>query len=48
MSAYLGESDAFDTALARFAVEYADQTSDDLAELRRAVDRGIIEAHEGI
>lgn len=48
LSGYLGRSTLFDTAIASFAVAYADQAERDHAELRRAVDSGRVVAHEGI
>jgi hypothetical protein len=47
ISAYLGEGDTFDKAIASFSKDYADQTEKDHAELRAAIDSGKIEAIEG-
>jgi len=47
ISAYLGEGDIFDNAIAQFSKDYADQTERDHAELRKAIDSGSIEAIEG-
>ena len=44
MTGYLGTSDRFDQAIARFAVAYADQTERDHAALVAAVRSGRIEA----
>jgi hypothetical protein len=44
ISGYLGKSDAFDQALARFAAAYADQTERDHAALVRAVRSGRVQA----
>jgi hypothetical protein len=44
ISGYLGKSDRFDRALARFARGYADQTERDHAALVKAVRSGRIEA----
>lgn len=48
IAGYLGQGEVFDRALTVFAREYADQAERDHAELRKAVDTGRIEAHEGI
>jgi hypothetical protein len=40
ISGYLGKSDAFDRAIAAFAVDYADQAERDYESLRRAVRSG--------
>jgi uncharacterized protein (DUF2252 family) len=45
---YLGTSDAFDEAVASFAIAYADQTERDHAELVAAVRAGRVEATTGI
>jgi uncharacterized protein (DUF2252 family) len=45
ISGYLGKSDAFDEAIARFAKAYADQTERDHAALKAAVSAGKIEAY---
>jgi uncharacterized protein (DUF2252 family) len=47
ISAYLGESDTFDKAIASFSKDYADQTERDHAVLRAAIDSGKIQAIEG-
>jgi hypothetical protein len=44
ISGYLGKSDAFDEALADFAVAYADQTEADHALLKQAVHSGKVQA----
>ena len=44
ISGYLGKSDVFDQALAKFAVAYADQTESDHRLLRNAVRAGRLEA----
>lgn len=44
LSGYLGKGDAFDQALAAFAVAYADQNEKDHAALKRAVKAGKVEA----
>jgi uncharacterized protein (DUF2252 family) len=43
ISGYLGKSDAFDTAIERFALAYADQTEADHAALKRAVRAGKVQ-----
>jgi uncharacterized protein (DUF2252 family) len=45
---YLGRGDAFDEAIASFAVAYADQTERDHAALRAAVRQGRLAAESGI
>jgi hypothetical protein len=47
ISAYLGEGDTFDKAIASFSKDYADQTERDHAVLRAAIDSGKIQAIEG-
>jgi uncharacterized protein (DUF2252 family) len=47
IAAYLGKSDAFDAAVARFSVTYADQNERDHAALRSAVRSGRIRALVG-
>ena len=47
ISAYLGEGDVFDRAIASFSKDYADQTERDHTELRAAIDSGKIQALEG-
>jgi uncharacterized protein (DUF2252 family) len=44
LSGYMGKGDAFDKALADFAVAYADQNEKDHAALDRAVRKGTVEA----
>jgi uncharacterized protein (DUF2252 family) len=44
LSGYLGRTDAFDQALGRFAVDYADQTERDHAGLAKAVKSGRVQA----
>ncbi|HEX7159485.1 MAG TPA: DUF2252 family protein, partial [Edaphobacter sp.] len=44
ISGYLGKSDAFDDAIADFAVAYADQTEADHALLKQAARSGRIKA----
>jgi NAD(P)H-dependent flavin oxidoreductase YrpB (nitropropane dioxygenase family) len=44
ISAYLGDSDAFDTAVAAFAQAYADQTERDHAVFKQAVRAGHLKA----
>jgi uncharacterized protein (DUF2252 family) len=48
LAAYLGEDDAFDRALAGFAITYADVNEADHADLLKAIDEGRIEATLGI
>lgn len=48
IAAYLGKSDAFEKALARFAVAYADQNEKDHALLRDAVGSGRMQTVSGI
>ena len=45
---YAGSSDRLDTALARFARLYADQTEADHAALVKATDRGIVPFERGL
>jgi uncharacterized protein (DUF2252 family) len=47
IASYLGKGDAFDRALADFAVAYADQNERDHAALRKAADEGRIPVREG-
>ena len=47
LSGYLGKSDAFDQALSKFAVSYADQTERDYAALVKAVKSGRVPAITG-
>jgi uncharacterized protein (DUF2252 family) len=44
ISGYLGSNDAFDTAMGKFALAYADQAERDHAELKAAVRKGEIAA----
>ena len=44
LSGYMGKSDAFEEAIADFAVSYADQNEKDHAALKSAVDRGKVKA----
>ncbi|MGE5358950.1 MAG: DUF2252 domain-containing protein [Bacteroidales bacterium] len=44
LSGYMGKSDVLDTAIAKFAVAYADQNEKDHAALARAVKKGTVEA----
>ena len=48
IAAYLGNSDAFDRALAEFAEHYADQNERDHAALSDAVATGRIAASTGL
>ena len=48
IASYLGGGDAFDRALAEFAVAYADQNERDHAALRSAADGGQIVVREGL
>jgi uncharacterized protein (DUF2252 family) len=48
IATYLGKGDAFDRALADFAVSYADQNERDYATLVEAAKDGRIEAKEGL
>jgi uncharacterized protein (DUF2252 family) len=48
ISAYLGKSDEFDKAIARFAVKYADHTERDHAAFVRAIRDGRLTAIEGV
>ncbi len=41
---YLGKSDAFDSALAKFAASYADQADRDYAALVKAIRAGRLKA----
>lgn len=47
IAAYLGKSDAFDAAVAKFSVAYADQNEKDHAELRSAIRSGKVRAVVG-
>src|SRR5215471_9209583 len=44
LSGYMGRSDAFDEAITRFSVAYADQNEKDHAALQRAIKAGKVEA----
>ena len=48
IAAYLGDSDRFDTSIARFAERYADQNDHDCRAFTQAVRSGRIEAVEGV
>jgi Uncharacterized protein conserved in bacteria (DUF2252) len=48
IGSYLGSSDVFDKAMARFAEAYADQNERDYAALKEAVDSGRVEAETGL
>ena len=48
IAAYLGKSDAFDRAIAAFAVAYADQNERDYALLKEAVASGRLAAETGL
>ena len=48
LAGYCGNSDQLDTAMARFAMDYADQTEADHARLRKAIKAGKLEALEGV
>ena len=48
IAAYLGDSDAFDRAIADFAEAYADQNEHDYAALKQAVDTGRVAAQVGL
>ena len=48
IAAYLGKSEAFDRAIAAFAVVYADQNESDYALLKEAVASGRLEAETGL
>ena len=48
IAGYLGKGDAFDGAVARFALSYANQTERDHAELLKALHAGKIHASEAI
>ncbi len=48
IAGYLGPGEAFDDALVRFAVSYADQTEADHERLAKAVGQGRIEAVTGL
>jgi uncharacterized protein (DUF2252 family) len=44
LSGYMGKSDAFDQAIAKFGVAYADQNEKDHAAFKRAVEKGKVKA----
>ncbi len=44
LSGYMGKSDAFDQAIVKFALAYADQNESDHAAFARAVEKGTVEA----
>jgi uncharacterized protein (DUF2252 family) len=48
ISAYIGEGNGFDKAVADFALAYADQTERDWRALLDAIDEGRINAHDAI
>jgi uncharacterized protein (DUF2252 family) len=48
IASYLGQSDTFDRAMARFAETYADQNERDYAALKSAVDDGRVVAEFGL
>lgn len=48
ISAYLGKGDAFDEAVADFSKRYADQNERDYEAFRKAVEKGRLEALEGV
>ena len=48
IGSYLGKSDAFDTAVTRFAIAYADQNVIDHAALAQAVASGRLTAVLGV
>jgi uncharacterized protein (DUF2252 family) len=48
IASYLGDSDAFDRALATFAETYADQTESDHAALAQAASSGRVQAEVGL
>jgi thiamine monophosphate kinase len=48
IAGYLGNSDTFDRAMARFAEAYADQNEKDYAALKTAVETGRVGAEFGL
>jgi hypothetical protein len=48
IAAYLGKGNAFDRAIARFSVAYADQNERDYAALQEAVATGRLVAETGL
>jgi hypothetical protein len=47
LAGYLGKSDVFDRAIARFAASYADVVDADYATFMAAIERGEIDARDG-
>ena len=47
IASYIGKSDAFDHAIAEFAVTYADQNQRDYEALQAAIKQGTIKAETG-
>jgi hypothetical protein len=47
IAAYLGKSDAFDRAIAKFGVAYADQNERDYRALKEAIASGRLAAETG-
>jgi uncharacterized protein (DUF2252 family) len=48
IAAYLGPSDAFDTAITSFSRAYADQNEHDYEQFAKAIHTGRLQAHEGV
>jgi uncharacterized protein (DUF2252 family) len=48
IAGYMGKNDAFDAAIEKFAIEYADQTDRDHAALLKAIKAGRIAASKGV
>ena len=48
IAAYLGKGDSFDTAVARFSADYADQNERDFEAFQKAVKAGRLEAETGL
>jgi hypothetical protein len=48
IAGYLGKSDAFDTAIGKFATAYADQTERDFETFENAVKSGRLAAERGV
>jgi hypothetical protein len=46
IAGYFGTGEAFDKAIADFAVAYADQNDSDFEKFKEAIDSGQIAAHE--
>jgi hypothetical protein len=42
----MGESEAFEDAIAKFSVAYSDQTEEDYEALLKAIKKGKIEVHQ--